>query len=537
MEDIKIQENLELIERIQRMGNYFMKEKNIKVNIGDKEIEEFPLSHIFLLPRVQRETILQNLNNIKSIKIDFGIHNDNICNFYSEKRFQEVFKNEEETIEIWHNFNKDKLWGYNGNIIGIKECIERLEEKWENGVNNFEEEINFINENIEEIKNKSKEDFIKNMPIEIYNIILKELPKEKKIEWLLNINNDKRIEAIKEINIKEIKQEEFENILNILKEENEGIEWIKDIDERIQKEKEEIKIQKEEIEKTTEKNEEYLVKIEEKIKIKQEEKEKLQQERISKEEHDKELEELERLKKEIEENNEKRKELETLLKEEKEKFEKYKNDIEEQEKIEKEGSKELKQIGNGLNKEQQFIEGSKQGFLYGIKKLLKEGINIETKDNCGYTGLMWASTNGHIEVVEELIKKGGDINSKNNQGFTSLIYASANGHLKVVQKLIEKGADINFKNDKGETALIWGSYNGHLEIVKELIEKGADVNAENKDGMTSLIWGSYNGYIEIVKELLNKGANVQARGYGKTALEWAHANQKQEIISLLSQYN
>ena len=49
--------------------------------------------------------------------------------------------------------------------------------------------------------------------------------------------------------------------------------------------------------------------------------------------------------------------------------------------IEEEGRREINQLSSGLNKEQKLIESSEKGYIYGVKKLLKEGININAKDN------------------------------------------------------------------------------------------------------------------------------------------------------------
>ena len=49
--------------------------------------------------------------------------------------------------------------------------------------------------------------------------------------------------------------------------------------------------------------------------------------------------------------------------------------------IEEEGRKQLSQLSSGLNKEQQLIRSSEKGYIYGVKKLLKEGVNINAKDN------------------------------------------------------------------------------------------------------------------------------------------------------------
>jgi len=85
-----------------------------------------------------------------------------------------------------------------------------------------------------------------------------------------------------------------------------------------------------------------------------------------------------------------------------------------QRRIEEEGRKQISQLSSGLNKEQQLFKSSEKGYIYAIKKLLKEGVNINAKDSSGWTALIWASRDGHIEVVRELIERGADINAKAN---------------------------------------------------------------------------------------------------------------------------
>ena len=48
---------------------------------------------------------------------------------------------------------------------------------------------------------------------------------------------------------------------------------------------------------------------------------------------------------------------------------------------EEEGRRQINQLSSGLNKEQQLIESSEKGYIYGVKKLLKEGVNINAKDS------------------------------------------------------------------------------------------------------------------------------------------------------------
>ena len=58
--------------------------------------------------------------------------------------------------------------------------------------------------------------------------------------------------------------------------------------------------------------------------------------------------------------------------------------------------------------------------VYLINLKVKNGANINEKDNKGYSPLHHASRNGLVETVELLINKGADINDKSNKGFTAL---------------------------------------------------------------------------------------------------------------------
>ena len=123
---------------------------------------------------------------------------------------------------------------------------------------------------------------------------------------------------------------------------------------------------------------------EKKIKEEKERKRKEIEKKKKEEEEKKRKEEEERLRKEEEEKKRKEEEEERKRKEEEErqrKEEEERKRKEEERKIEEEGRKEINQLSSGLNKEQQLFESSEKGYIYAVKKLLKEGVNINAKDN------------------------------------------------------------------------------------------------------------------------------------------------------------
>ena len=48
---------------------------------------------------------------------------------------------------------------------------------------------------------------------------------------------------------------------------------------------------------------------------------------------------------------------------------------------------------------------------------------MDAKSNSGWTALMWATINSHLEVAKLLVENGADITAKDNQGTSVCDYA------------------------------------------------------------------------------------------------------------------
>lgn len=93
--------------------------------------------------------------------------------------------------------------------------------------------------------------------------------------------------------------------------------------------------------------------------------------------------------------------------------------------------------------------------LFYVNALLHTpGIEPKRVDKDGFTALHWAAWSGLPRCSAKLIDDGGlDINAKDNSGYTPLMLAALRGNVEVVRLLLQKGADISLKNAKGETAV------------------------------------------------------------------------------------
>ena len=101
----------------------------------------------------------------------------------------------------------------------------------------------------------------------------------------------------------------------------------------------------------------------------------------------------------------------------------------------------------------QFVNASYLGDIKTVKKLYKEGadINAESKASYNKTALMSASNAGRLEVVKFLISNGANVNYKNSKRYDALGSALTGGKINVVKFLIKSDADINGKGAYGRT--------------------------------------------------------------------------------------
>jgi serine/threonine protein kinase len=150
-------------------------------------------------------------------------------------------------------------------------------------------------------------------------------------------------------------------------------------------------------------------------------------------------------------------------------------------------------------KNEKLLEASEKGDVEKVKKLLKEGANVNAKGKYGWTPLHMAAKNGHIEVVKLLIENGAYVNAKGNDGYTPLHDAAWNGHIEVVKLLIENGAYVNAESKYGRTPLHMAAITGHIEVVKLLLEHGVDPNIKNNEGKTAIDIAREKRHFDIAK--------------------------------------
>ena len=167
--------------------------------------------------------------------------------------------------------------------------------------------------------------------------------------------------------------------------------------------------------------------------------------------------------------------------------------------------------------------------------ILLQDSDVEETDNDGWSALLNACKEGHVEVCRILLDVGAAIDQPDLMGWTPLLWATYKDRLAVVELLIEKKAHANVVGEEdGMTPLIVAAGRGFGDIVKKLLEIDIHVNACDKFGSTALIWAARKGFLHIVEDLLNAGCELDAVGmYSSTALMLATRGNYVKVVEAI----
>ncbi len=152
--------------------------------------------------------------------------------------------------------------------------------------------------------------------------------------------------------------------------------------------------------------------------------------------------------------------------------------------------------------------------LVELKRLLAEDVNLNGKDEEGYTPMHWAATYGFLDIVKILWEKGANIRAKGGKGDTALWdslkpvdnppqrdtplhNAAWNGHTAVIQFFLSCGMEVDVATFGGHTPLHWAASAGHLQAVKLLVRNGAQVDAKDKADNTAQTLAAQHNHNEI----------------------------------------
>ena len=155
--------------------------------------------------------------------------------------------------------------------------------------------------------------------------------------------------------------------------------------------------------------------------------------------------------------------------------------------------------------------------------------------------LMRAAWKGQVDEVRRLLKEGAEVNQTIDLGFSALMVAASVGHLEVIKVLLDAGADPNGVAGLSHpiaiitplSAAVSRRNKKRLETIDMLIAGGAKVNSPNAL-QPPLDTAVINRDAEMVKAFLDRGANVDwPDQFGRTVLWRAVSDANGPDVSIV----
>jgi ankyrin repeat protein len=144
--------------------------------------------------------------------------------------------------------------------------------------------------------------------------------------------------------------------------------------------------------------------------------------------------------------------------------------------------------------------------------LIEAGARLESFDYEGYSPLILAIANNHIDAVVELQEAGADMNASRSNlglGLSPLSTAASIGNPEMVNLVLALGADPSAVDDGGWYPLHFAIEGGPEKenVLDALLEAGADVNTPSQSVLRPLDVAARKGYAGAIRKLLEHGAD------------------------------
>ena len=138
---------------------------------------------------------------------------------------------------------------------------------------------------------------------------------------------------------------------------------------------------------------------------------------------------------------------------------------------------------------------AKQGNVKKVKKLLAQGMDVNSLSASGHTPLHLSAGWDKRRVTKLLLINGAKVNARNSSGRTPLHLSAGRGHLKMVKFLLSRGANPAILDRSDRTpADIARQYNADDEVV-DLLESASKKNEAKEMGFFESIHESGIAYV------------------------------------------
>ncbi len=196
---------------------------------------------------------------------------------------------------------------------------------------------------------------------------------------------------------------------------------------------------------------------------------------------------------------------------------------------------EIKHLKNGEDENNEELENNKteEQLTEQEQKTLNDVVDPNQKNSKGQTLCWIASEKGQSALLKKLILQGADYEIKDIKGYSCLMIAASNGHLEIVDYLAHKVRNVDEKRTDGHTALSLAIEADQSECAKILIDNTASIETKIK-GNSLLMQAASVGALNSIKLLIMLGLDPLEKNFrGKTALDIAKSSKQKKAFIIL----
>ncbi|TFB03946.1 Ankyrin-3 [Trichoderma ghanense] len=184
-----------------------------------------------------------------------------------------------------------------------------------------------------------------------------------------------------------------------------------------------------------------------------------------------------------------------------------------------------------------------------VRTLLKHNANVETRHRWDRTVIHHVAGQGHSEIAKILVEEGKiDIEIKDEDGFTTLYFGCIWGHHDVVKLLLDMGADPHMgikMDDPPEkwSPLVAAIDDGYEKCVRLLLDKGANPNLPGPStNGTALRYAAVKGHLNICQMLIDSGADpnsplIEPPILTQIITDYEASERQMEVFDFLLEHN
>lgn len=137
--------------------------------------------------------------------------------------------------------------------------------------------------------------------------------------------------------------------------------------------------------------------------------------------------------------------------------------------------------------DRELAAAATKGNLSRVRFLVeKDGANVDYQDEFGWTALLHAVSEGHLEIVKYLLSKGAKTTTLSSDGANALHHAVASQNDTLLAFLLQYNTcDVNARNSGGTTPLHLACLTDQQSAVRLLLANKADKTIRNNEGKTA----------------------------------------------------